>query len=266
MLCNDDIDRLIYENLKKHKGMNNLLEVKGVLRKLIQVLNSNIEGDIVELGCNNGGTSYWIQLVLNIYKSNKKFHVYDSWEGVPNKTDGDNLINYIEKVKPQIGGDNNARNVATQVFMNDKWEKGWTKTTLGSFINTFQTNNQDTSIIFKDIDIHQVELPIIHSGWFKDIPDNEYPEKICFAFFDGDFYSSIIDSFNKVYDKCVKDAIIVIDDCGDNTLVGVENACIDFLKDKPEKINMDAYPDITGNWDRSNNLDSCYWGGWIQKE
>ena len=265
MISNEEIDLIIDENWKKHKGMNNLLEVKGVLRKLVQVLNSNIEGDIVELGCNNGGTSYWIQLVLKIYKSEKKFHVYDSWEGVPDKTEGDNLINYIENLKPQIGGDNKVRNIATQVYMNDKWAKGWTTTSLGSFVNTFHINNQDAPITYKDTVIDSLELPIIHSGWFKDIPDIEYPDKICFAFFDGDFYSSIMDSFNKVYEKCVTDAIIVIDDCGDNTLVGVENACNDFLKDRPETLRMDAYPDINGNWDRSNNLNSCYWGGWLQK-
>ena len=72
MLSFEDIDNIIKKNWKKHKGMNNLLEVKGVLRKLVEVLNNNIEGDVVELGCNNGGTSYWIQLILKLYKSDKK--------------------------------------------------------------------------------------------------------------------------------------------------------------------------------------------------
>lgn len=62
--------------------MNNILEIKGVLRKLIQVLNDNIEGDVVELGCNKGGTSIWIRRILDIYKNkfniDKEFHVYDS--------------------------------------------------------------------------------------------------------------------------------------------------------------------------------------------
>tara|TARA_Y100000389_G_C17388740_1_gene478599 strand:- start:109 stop:906 length:798 start_codon:yes stop_codon:yes gene_type:complete len=264
MLSFEDIDNIINTNWKKHKGMNNLLEVKGVLRKLVEVLNNNIEGDIVELGCNNGGTSYWIQLILKLYKSDKKFYVYDSWEGIPHKTDRDKLTK--ENAEEQMGGDNKIRSIKRQIEINSNfWKKGVCQTSLHSFINTFQTNNTGESIVFNGITIDKIEIPIIKSGWFKNIPDKDYPEKICFAFFDGDLYSSIIDSFNKVYHKCQKGAIIVIDDCGDNTLIGVKNACNDFLSNKPEDIHLDAYPDINGNWNRKNNLNTCYWGGWILK-
>lgn len=81
-----------------------------------------------------------------------------------------------------------------------------------------------------------LDCPIIHKGWFAEIPDVDYPDKICFAFFDGDFYSSITDSFNKVYDKMVPGGIILIHDYEGEQLPGVKVACDDFLKDKPEKV------------------------------
>ena len=36
-----------------------------------------------------------------------------------------------------------------------------------------------------------LELPVVHSGWFAEIPADEYPNPIAFAFLDGDFYSSV---------------------------------------------------------------------------
>lgn len=250
---NSDIDIMINDNIDlcKRICMNDPLEVNGVLRKLIEVLNNNIPGDIVELGCNNGGTSFWIQTILNKYNSIKTYHVYDSWEGVPNKHYNDTTENFINHIVPQIGGNKMVRDIFKTIEINNSWKQGDTKTPRESFINTFKNNSN-------------LKLPVIHSGWFKDIPDNEYPDKICFAYFDGDFYTSIIDSFNKVYNKMVPGGIIVIDDCGDNTLIGVKNACNDFLKDKPEKLKLDAYPSIDGEWNRTN-FDKCFWGGWIQK-
>lgn len=63
---NTDIDKLLDDNklLCNKICMNDRLEVNGVLRKLIHVLNNNINGDVVELGCNSGGTSFWIQTIL----------------------------------------------------------------------------------------------------------------------------------------------------------------------------------------------------------
>ncbi len=58
----------------------------------------------------------------------------------------------------------------------------------------------------------------MHVGWFAKIPSNEYPPKIAFAFFDGDFYSSIKDSFNMTYNKLTKGARVLIHDYNNSTL------------------------------------------------
>jgi len=130
-----------------------------VLTNLKEVLDKGVEGDVVELGCNIGTTSLFIRKLLDYYKSKKKFHVYDSFEGLPEKHDKDK--NNVER----------------------QFTKGHCKTKKDIFIRNFK--------------IKKLKLPIIHIGWFGKIPDDEYPKKIAFAFFDGDFYTSIIDSFNK---------------------------------------------------------------------
>lgn len=168
-----------------------------VLSSLEYIINNNIDGDIVELGVETGQTSIYIQRMLNEYKQNRKFHVYDSWEGVPEPNDFD-----LTNIK-------------------NPFNKGDCKSSKDIFINRFKQEN--------------IELPIIHSGWFNKIQDNEYPSKIAFAFFDGDLYSSIMDSFNKVYHKLVPNARVIIDDYKWERTPGVEKACKDFLKDKPEK-------------------------------
>ena len=72
--------------------------------------------------------------------------------------------------------------------------------------------------------------------------DNQsiYPDQIAFAFFDGDFYSSIWDSFEKDYARLSTNACVVIDDYGWYMLPGAKRATTDFLRDKPEAGKVDV--------------------------
>ncbi len=181
-------------------GMVTKEQVTLILDNLDKTLSSNIEGDIVELGCNVGTTSIFIRKLLDTYHSNKKFHIYDSLEGLPPKLKEDESNSKIQ------------------------YTEGHCKTSLEVFLKNFEIQN--------------LTKPIINKGWFKEIDDSLYPEKISFAFFDGDFYSSIIDSFEKVYPKLSSGARVIIHDYGWEALPGCKKACDDFLEDKPEKIEM----------------------------
>lgn len=92
---------------------------------------------------------------------------------------------------------------------------------------------------FKDyFNRYGVPLPVIHNGWFK---DQWYPEKISFAFLDGDFYVSLMDSWEKVYPRLTDGAIVCVHDYGFPPLVGVQKACEEFLADKPHLMFWDDY-------------------------
>jgi O-methyltransferase len=93
---------------------------------------------------------------------------------------------------------------------------------------------------FKRFDL---KIPKIHAGWFQDTLPDQLPEKICFAFLDGDFYQSIKDSLIHVYPRLTPGAIALIDDYNlrrrrDNREIfpGVKRACDEFLQDKPEEM------------------------------
>ena len=178
-----------------------------VLKELEFILLNNIEGEIVEMGVETGQTSIYIQRMLKEYKSNRQFHVYDNWTGVPQPCEFD------------------TKNVKFPFKMGD------CKSSKEVFINRFKSEN--------------VELPIIHTGFFADIPDEEYPNKIAFAFFDGDLFQSITDSFNKTYNKLVPGARVIVDDFLWERTPGVSLSVKEFLKDKPEKeIFLPDYRDI----------------------
>lgn len=205
-----DLDDLVGED-EVISTMMTQPQIVGVLRKLHDVLDMNVPGDIVELGCNVGTTSVFIRRLLDLHPAaaGRRFHVYDSWQGLPDRHPRDASIT--------------AR----------KFHAGYCKTGVKMFEKVFSTFG--------------LELPVVHSGWFAEIPADEYPNPIAFAFLDGDFYSSITDSFEAIYHKVSPGGMIVVDDCGWDVLPGVQRACDDFLRDKAETLTLVDFPDAVGH-------------------
>jgi O-methyltransferase len=202
------IDRLIH-NLTglrfapTQSGVSTNIEQRMNMYHLVsQTLAYNVDGDLVEVGCNEGQSSVLITKLINSFESSKRLHVYDSFEGLPStgREDGNSYK----------GGD-----LATS---EDKLNRN------------FQT--------------HNLRLPFIHKGWFHDTLPDGLPERISFAYLDGDLYESIMVSLRYVYPRLSKGAICLIDDYCDlsvnpdgwHYLPGVKKACHEFLSDKPEKI------------------------------
>jgi len=166
-----------------------------LVNKLFETMADKIEGDVVELGCNCGTTSVYLQGVLE--GTNRQLYLYDSFEGLPRKQKKD-----ICKAGAHL----------TQGSC--KTSQQYLENNLKQYCKT---------------------QPTVLKGWFKDIPDDKLPKKIAFAFFDGDFYDSIMDSFEKVYNRMSVGGFICIHDYEYPPLPGVKKACDDFLKGKPEE-------------------------------
>jgi len=180
---------MIEELLKKYPLKSSMIsekQLKALLLELINTIENNIEGDIVELGCFMGTTSVYLKRVLESYKTNKNLHVYDSFEGLPEKSEFDNSP--------------------------PEYHKSALAVTERRLIENFKEKN--------------VSLPIIHKGWFKNM---DYPEKISFAFIDGDFYQSILDALIKVFPRMSRGGIMCIHDYDYPKLPGVKRACLDFF-------------------------------------
>lgn len=74
--------------------------------------------------------------------------------------------------------------------------------------------------------------PIVHKGWFKDLPESGVPGKIAFAFLDGDFYESIRDSLKLTLPRMQKGGTIIIDDYAREALPGVAKAVHEIFGDR----------------------------------
>ena len=101
---------------------------------------------------------------------------------------------------------------------NSGWVSGTLKTSQDVLIENFTQNN--------------LPIPNIHKDWFKNIPSNKLPEKISFAFLDGDFYDSIYDSLTKIYDRVSDGGYICFHDYERFDLPGVRAAIEDFFNER----------------------------------
>ena len=206
-----DVEQLLNEDV----FATEMLEKESIislLSHLESVIRDGVSGDIVEFGCHNGRTSLLIAKLLNKMGSNKKLYVYDSFDSLPKVSRFD-------------------ISAKTSQFC---FNEGGPATSYSSFVNTFQQE--------------EMSLPIIHKGYFNEIPESNIPSNISFAFLDGDLYGSIIDSLNIVYPRLSLNGKVIIDDYSNPMTPGVKKACSDFFALRPEKIDeiSSAYTPVPG--------------------
>lgn len=197
------IERLINSRSMPKYCATSPTKLHHLIGQLSSVVERDIPGDVVELGCFNGGSSIYIRAALDLLGSKKKFHVYDSWQGVPEPTIEDAFEPYPFK-KGEV------------VSTRENFEKTFLERSLG--------------------------LPCIHSGWFAEIPAIEWPASIAFAFMDSDLYQPILDSWEKVYPRMSPGGVVLLDDYEMCRTPGVKLACDAFLADKPERIQQCEAP------------------------
>lgn len=171
-----------------------------VLGELESVLRSGVAGDVAEFGCYIGTTSLFIRRMLDAYKCENDFHIYDSFEGLPAKSAQDSS---------PVGAD---------------FREGELKVSKKQLLEQF----------------HKARLrpPKVHKGWFNELTADDVPSKIAFAFLDGDFYESIMDSLQLVYPRMQPGGVICIDDAGREALPGVDRAIHDFFQSKNHSIKI----------------------------
>lgn len=198
--------------LSKHRIISDQVdhnELAVIMRELLTCLTNNIRGEVVEMGCYTGTTSLFLRRILNELGSKKELHVYDSFEGLPDKS--------LQDSSP-IGS---------------QFQPGALSATKKELIRNFQRAN--------------LQPPIVHKAWFSDLKLEDMPEKICFAFLDGDFYESIRDSLKLISPRLSDDAIIIVDDYTSESLPGAKRAVDEWFRDRvlAYKLELDL---ITIKW------------------
>ena len=178
--------------LKKHPFISDQIEsteLQVILTELEKTIDMDIPGDIVEFGCYGGTTSLFMQRLLTMKKSDKKLYVYDSFDGLPEKTKED---------ESPLGID---------------FKRGELRCTKAEFIHNFRKAN--------------LPVPIVCKKWFHEVESNEIPSKISFAFLDGDYYKSIRSSLALVMPRMSKSGVIIVDDYDNPALPGAKKAVED---------------------------------------
>lgn len=163
-----------------------------ILRHLTNVLESAIAGDVAEFGCYSGTTSLFIRRLMDMEQnSGRTFHVYDSFNGLPQKTIKDASVAGSEYVAGEL------------------------KASKRQLIKHFKQAG--------------LKPPAIHKGWFNKLTSKDVPGQIVFAFLDCDFYNSIYDCLTLVWPNTVIGGEVVIDDFNKSNLPGVTRAITDYF-------------------------------------
>ncbi|HSW66545.1 MAG TPA: TylF/MycF/NovP-related O-methyltransferase [Bacillota bacterium] len=190
----------ITQTLQRHAPVSDQVsraDIALILRELDAVLRQAVPGGIVELGCYVGTTSLFIRRLLDHHHQSDKreFHAYDSFAGLPDK----------------VAQDQSAAGVDFRL--------GELTVSKKDFLQQFRSSN--------------LRPPIIHKGWFNELTPADVPDQIAFAFLDGDFYESILDSLRLVWPRMTAGSTLLIDDYQREALPGVERAVRDFFRGKP---------------------------------
>ena len=176
-------------------------ETKKILELAKRCLD--VEGDFVEMGCYKGDTSLLLANLLvenSVEKPVKKLWIYDSFEGLPEKGDKDTSALGVDFKKGEL--------LVTKREVKERFLRSG------------------------------LPVPRIKKGWFFDLVSEDLPDKIAFAFLDGDLYESIKDSLLLVEPKMSKRGVIVVHDYENLALPGVAKAVDEWLMNKSYQLEI----------------------------
>ena len=188
-------------------------ETEILLQELTKTLTHNIPGDVVEFGCYKADTSVLYQKLLEsmghgattqsenqaAQASQKILWLYDSFEGLPAKTREDNSA------------------------AGDAFQAGELLVTKREVIEKFKKMG--------------LKLPKIKKAFFDDLDIiYDIPEKISYAFLDGDLYQSIKTSLRLVAEKMSLGGVIIVHDYNNPELPGSARAVDEWLKSHQAKV------------------------------
>jgi O-methyltransferase len=166
--------------------------------KIIELARNQLscQGDFVELGCYKGDTSLLLAEVLK--GTEKKLWIYDSFEGLPEKSEADE----------------------SALGMNFK----------GGELCVTKREVKERFLRAG------LPVPVIKKAWFSELTGKDLPEEVALAFLDGDFYESIRDSLKLVESKMAEGGIIVVHDYQNPALPGVVKAVEEWAREQNKTI------------------------------
>lgn len=208
-------DSLRYDLLTSLQGTS-LPEAYFIIKCLIDTID--VDGDICEFGVAQGFTSSLIANEIRGY--NKKLHLFDSFEGLPEASPEDELkddIFNLEDIRFYKG--------------KMKYPKEMVKERL-----------------------HKIQIPgymyRIHKGYIESIindHNNKLPESVSFAYVDFDFYGPIKTTLEYLHPILSSRGIILVDDYSFFS-TGVKKAVDRFVLDKKDNYKINCPSNTYGHF------------------
>ena len=195
-----------------------------------------LDGDFVEFGCYRGDTSIELAKILR----------GDSGFGAAQGRDAESDAT-SESAQPDLGKNKSAqpdfnadesaqpklatkrlwlydsfaglppKSAEDESAAGDQFKAGELPTTKRALVERFQRAG--------------LPRPIVKKAFFDQLdPARDLPDKIAFAFLDGDLYHSIRTSFNLVYPRLSPGAIVIVHDYNNPELPGAAKAVDEFLR------------------------------------
>ena len=177
---------------------------------LEQTLANKVQGDVLDIGCNEGDSTIVMQKVVTTLDPVKQVHAYDSFEGLPDVKAADSVDGIYEKGNMKA----------------------------------------DLSVYYERFDALGLKRPHTHKGWFEETIPSQLPDKISFALLDGDLYESTRHVLPHLYERMSPGAICMIAVYYDESIFprkdlfggyrspGVKRATDEFFQGKPEKVSL----------------------------
>ena len=201
---------------------NTMLTYEPLITLFEQVVyceKNNIEGDFVECGTWKGGATGMMALAnLKYGKQRRQLHLFDAFQEIcqPDEEHDDKQL--VKEVKSLSKVKNFGEKLQPLTGVYDQFGGA----------GTLEENKKllESTIQYPSDCLHY------HVGWFQDtLPaDAQEIDKIAILRLDGDWHASTKVCLDHLYDKVVKNGIIIIDDYGYNT--GCKKAVDDFLAER----------------------------------
>jgi O-methyltransferase len=185
-------------------SMASVNEIDQIYNILTNILDSNTNGDIVEIGVWKGGMSMWMKAILNYYNSNKKIYLFDTFKYFP-------IHNEVIKTTGfSISEDPIIENIIKILYEN--------------MSSVQQVKNNFDKFNLLDSNIKFVE------GDIKDTIKKTNINNIALLRLDTDTYDSILFSLENYYFNIIKGGYVIIDDYN-NSFVLCKKA-VDYFREK----------------------------------
>jgi hypothetical protein len=162
-----------------------------------------LRGDVAECGVWAGGAIGLMALASRRYGSRRRFHLFDSFEGLPQPSEHDvEVLNGFRKHHPDMPLDMGGSELVA--------------------IDACAAPLEACTELFYDVLEFDPAQVVIHKGWFQDtIPAADIGE-LAILRLDGDWYESTKVSFEGLYDNVVPGGYVIFDDYG--TFTGCRKA------------------------------------------